>query len=133
MSYMGTIVGAAALNAGKANTLAGVKAIDAHTVSVTFTTPGTYLLAEQTYTTWDVVEQKVPAGEDLVGPRRAVEEYRHRAVHVRQALALQAGDVPGAQPALVQRLEDQNLRDRCADGLQQRYDCIANIRPARSP
>jgi ABC-type transport system substrate-binding protein len=67
MSYMGTIVGAAALNAGKTSTLAGAKAIDAHTVSLTFTTPGTYLLAEQTYTTYDVVEQSVAAGEDLVG------------------------------------------------------------------
>lgn len=67
-SYMGTVVGAMALNAGKTNTLAGVKAIDAHTVSVTFTSPGTYLLDEQTYTTWDVLEPKVAAGENLVGP-----------------------------------------------------------------
>jgi ABC-type transport system substrate-binding protein len=68
MSYMGTIVGAAALNAGKTNTLAGVKAIDAHTVSITFTAPGTYLLAEQTYPTYFLVKQDLAAGADLVGP-----------------------------------------------------------------
>ncbi len=67
-SYMGTIVGAAALNAGKTSTLAGAKALDPHTVSLTFTSPGTYLLAEQTYTTYDVLEPNVAAGEDLVGP-----------------------------------------------------------------
>ncbi|HVC81314.1 MAG TPA: peptide ABC transporter substrate-binding protein [Chloroflexota bacterium] len=66
-SYM-PVVGAAALNAGKASTLPGAKALDAHTVQVTFTSPCTCLLGEQTYTTWDVVEPNVAIGEDLVGP-----------------------------------------------------------------
>ncbi|HVA90410.1 MAG TPA: peptide ABC transporter substrate-binding protein [Chloroflexota bacterium] len=66
-SYM-PIVGAAALNAGKASTLPGAKALDAHTVQVTFTSPCTCLLGEQTYQTWYVVEPNVAVGEDLVGP-----------------------------------------------------------------
>jgi ABC-type transport system substrate-binding protein len=68
MNYMGTIVGAAALNSGKASTLAGAKAIDSHTVQVTFSKPGTYLLGMMTYPTWYPVKQSVPAGANLVGP-----------------------------------------------------------------
>jgi len=68
MSYMGTIVGADAVNKGKASTLAGAKAIDAHTVSVTFTSPGTFLLAEMTYPTWFAVKQNVAIAVNLVGP-----------------------------------------------------------------
>ena len=67
MSYMGTVVGAGALNKGKSSTLAGATALDAHTVQVTFTSPGTFLLAEQVYPTWYLVKPNLVAGADLVG------------------------------------------------------------------
>jgi ABC-type transport system substrate-binding protein len=69
MNYMGTIQGAVAVNrGGTSGTLSGAKAIDAHTVQVTFTKPGTYLLGEMTYPTWFVMKQNVAAGANLVGP-----------------------------------------------------------------
>lgn len=68
LSYMGQIQGAAALNSGKASTLSGAKALDAHTVQIRLTQAGTYFEKELTYTTYYVVKQNVAAGQNLVGP-----------------------------------------------------------------
>jgi ABC-type transport system substrate-binding protein len=64
-AYMGGIVGAAALNAGKSHTLAGARAVDSRTVQVTFSAPGTYLLDAMTYPTWYVVKTGLAPGADL--------------------------------------------------------------------
>lgn len=44
MLFLGNIVGAAAVNSGKAQTLSGVKAIDASTLTITLTQPTDYFL-----------------------------------------------------------------------------------------
>ncbi len=67
MTYLGHIKGAAAWNAGKASSLAGVKAVDARTVQITLDRPVGFFLQSLVYPTSFVVKQTVAAGEDLVG------------------------------------------------------------------
>src|SRR5260370_1392379 len=62
------VVGPGDLNEGKTSTFPEAKSLDAHTVQVTLTSLGTYLLGELTYTSWYVVEPKVAIGENLTGP-----------------------------------------------------------------
>jgi oligopeptide transport system substrate-binding protein len=68
MLYDGHIKGAAALNSGKTNTLAGVQAPDPTTVVITLDSPISYFLQTLTYPTADVVKPTLKAGADLVGP-----------------------------------------------------------------
>ncbi|HXT36917.1 MAG TPA: peptide ABC transporter substrate-binding protein [Chloroflexota bacterium] len=68
MLYIGHIKGAAALNAGKTNTLAGVQAPDDSTVVITLDRPIGYFLETLTYPTGDVVEPTLKTGVDLSGP-----------------------------------------------------------------
>ncbi len=68
MLYDGHIKGAAALNLGKTNVLAGIKAPDDRTVVFTLDKPISFFLETLTYATADVVKPTLKAGEDLVGP-----------------------------------------------------------------
>jgi oligopeptide transport system substrate-binding protein len=55
MSYLNDIVGAKDLNDGKTKTLAGLKAVDDHTLKITLDAPRPYFLAKLTYPTAYVV------------------------------------------------------------------------------
>ncbi len=57
LSYLGDIVGAKALNAGKTTQLAGVKVVDPQTVAITITTPKSYWIYTLTYPTGYVVSK----------------------------------------------------------------------------
>ncbi|MHB8621726.1 MAG: peptide ABC transporter substrate-binding protein [Chloroflexota bacterium] len=57
--YLSDIVGAGALLKGKADTLAGVKAVDPHTLRIRISTPVAYFLDKLSYPTSYVVPRKV--------------------------------------------------------------------------
>jgi ABC-type transport system substrate-binding protein len=62
LTYMGHIVGAAALSDGKTNTLAGVKVLGPHVLRITLDKPIVYFLKTLTYPTADVLDPRVIAG-----------------------------------------------------------------------
>jgi oligopeptide transport system substrate-binding protein len=57
--FEGNIVGANDVNSGKAKTLAGVKALDDHTLQVTLTQPTPYFLEELTTSIFDPLNEKI--------------------------------------------------------------------------
>lgn len=63
MTYLNHIVGAAAVNAGKATTLSGVKALNPTTVQITLDKPIAYFLGALSYNTADVLDKKVMQGK----------------------------------------------------------------------
>jgi|YNPNPStandDraft_1061719.scaffolds.fasta_scaffold21495_2 oligopeptide transport system substrate-binding protein len=56
-AYLGDIVGVSAFAAGQAEHIAGLKALDAHTLQVTIDAPKAYFLAKLTYSTAFVVDR----------------------------------------------------------------------------
>lgn len=69
LTYLGNIVGAQAVAAGKAQSLAGVKVLDAHAVSVSIVQPQPYWIDTLTYpTAWIVCKSAVSAlGDRRIG------------------------------------------------------------------
>ncbi|HLI90104.1 MAG TPA: peptide ABC transporter substrate-binding protein [Ktedonobacteraceae bacterium] len=57
--FEGNIVGASDVNSGKAKTLAGVRALDDHTLQVTLTQPTPYFLEELTTAIFDPLNEKI--------------------------------------------------------------------------
>ena len=68
MNYLGHIKGAAAWNAGKARSLAGISAPNPRTVEFTLDTPVTYFLPALTYPTSFVLKAGTRPGDDMDGP-----------------------------------------------------------------
>lgn len=62
MTYLGHIVGADAVNSGKASKLRGVKILNAHTIQISVDKPIAFFLKALTYPTAWVVERRVVAG-----------------------------------------------------------------------
>ncbi|MGH2442756.1 MAG: ABC transporter substrate-binding protein, partial [Chloroflexota bacterium] len=60
--YLGPIAGAAAVVAGKATTISGVKVMGTRKLQITLTGPYAYFLGSLTYPTADVLDKKVMAG-----------------------------------------------------------------------
>ncbi len=61
--YLGEIVGAQAVASGKATTLAGIKAINAHTLQIKLQDPIAYFLGTLAYPTADVLDPKIMQGK----------------------------------------------------------------------
>jgi oligopeptide transport system substrate-binding protein len=57
LTYLGDIVGIAEMHAGKADHIAGLKALDDHTLQVTIDAPKPYFLMKLTYSVTDVVDK----------------------------------------------------------------------------
>jgi oligopeptide transport system substrate-binding protein len=65
LTYLGDIVGVAAMHAGKAAHISGLRVIDDHTLEVTIDSPKPYFLAKLTYPTAFVVDKaNVESGAD---------------------------------------------------------------------
>ena len=80
MNYLGDIVGVAEMNAGNADHIAGLKALDDHTLQVTINAPKPYFPMKLTYATAFVVDQaNVESSEEWyrtpngTGPYKLVE------------------------------------------------------------
>lgn len=65
LTYLGDIVGVREVNAGQASTIAGLTALDDHTLQVTIDAPKPYFLLKLTYPTAFIVDREnVESGED---------------------------------------------------------------------
>ncbi|MEW6241666.1 MAG: peptide ABC transporter substrate-binding protein [Chloroflexota bacterium] len=80
LTYLGDIVGVKEMNAGQADHISGLKALDEHTLQVTIDAPKPYFLMKLTYATAFVVDRaNVESGEDWyrrpngTGPYKLVE------------------------------------------------------------
>jgi ABC-type oligopeptide transport system substrate-binding subunit len=63
LSYLGHIVGAAAYNSGKTNSLSGVKVLNARTVQISLDSPIAFFLKTLTYPTANILDPKVMTGK----------------------------------------------------------------------
>jgi ABC-type transport system substrate-binding protein len=68
MTYLGHIKGAAAWNAGRARTLAGISAPNPQTVVFTLDSPISYFLPALTFPTSDVLKAGTTPGDNMDGP-----------------------------------------------------------------
>jgi ABC-type transport system substrate-binding protein len=77
LTYLGDIVGVREMNAGQADHISGLKAIDDLTLQVTIDAPKPYFLLKLTYPTAFVVDKKnVESGEDWVRKPNGTGPYR---------------------------------------------------------
>ena len=77
LTYLGDIVGVKEMNAGQADHIAGLKAIDEHTLQVTIDAPKPYFLLKLTYPTAFVVDrQNVESGPDWYRTPNGTGPYR---------------------------------------------------------
>jgi oligopeptide transport system substrate-binding protein len=119
VTYMGDIVGAADVSSGKTKTLAGVKAIDPETVSITIDKPKGYWLNNLTYPTAYILNKdavdKDPGGnvtaqnEDGTGPFIITSYSRGQAVDLK-ANPNYWGGAPKIAGIHMPIITDQNTR-----------------------
>ncbi|HUG35103.1 MAG TPA: ABC transporter substrate-binding protein, partial [Anaerolineales bacterium] len=87
LTYLGDIVGVREMNAGQADKISGLTAIDDHTLQVTIDAPKPYFLLKLTYPTAFIVDKEnVESGEEWyrtpngTGPYRLIEWQRFEVI-----------------------------------------------------